>query len=85
MAQDQINRTELVLIGGSSGSLAVVLRILTALPAGFPIPILLLLHRGNTQESLLGEVLRLKSGMTLVEVEEKEPIRPATVYFAPAD
>jgi two-component system chemotaxis response regulator CheB len=85
MAQNQIDQTELLLIGGSSGSLEVVLRILAALPADFSLPILLVLHRSNTTDSLLNEVLLLKSGMPLLEVEEKEPIRPSTVYLAPAD
>jgi two-component system chemotaxis response regulator CheB len=85
MAQNQIDRTELLLIGGSSGSLEVVLRILAALPADFSLPILLVLHRSSTTDSLLNEVLLLKSGMPLLEVEEKEPIRPSTVYLAPAD
>jgi two-component system chemotaxis response regulator CheB len=85
MAQDQLNDMELLVIGGSSGSLGVVLGILMALPADFPIPIILVIHRGNSQESLLHEVLGLKSNLPLRELEEKEVIRPCMVYLAPAD
>jgi two-component system, chemotaxis family, protein-glutamate methylesterase/glutaminase len=85
MAQDQINHTELLVIGGSSGSLEVVLAILKALPVSFHIPIILVIHRASSSESLLDEVLSLKSNLPVVEVEEKEMIRPFMVYLAPAD
>jgi two-component system chemotaxis response regulator CheB len=85
MAKDQITRPELLLIGGSSGSLGVVLSILTALPENFPIPFLLVMHRSSSGESLLDEVLGLKSNMRVTEVEEKDTIRPSIVYVAPAD
>jgi two-component system, chemotaxis family, protein-glutamate methylesterase/glutaminase len=85
MAEDQINRTELLVIGGSSGSLEVIISILQAIPADFPVPIILVIHRGNAAESLLDEVLSLKSHLPVLEAEEKEAIRPSMVYVAPAD
>lgn len=85
MAQDQLNKIELLVIGGSSGSLEVILSILMQLPADFQIPIVLVMHRSNSQESLLPGILALKSRLPLQEVEEKEVIRPAMVYLAPAD
>lgn len=85
MAQDQVNHIELLVIGGSSGSLEVIIRILKALPASFHIPIMLVVHRSNASESILDEVLSLKSNLPVIEVEEKEMIRPYTVYVAPAD
>jgi two-component system, chemotaxis family, protein-glutamate methylesterase/glutaminase len=85
MAKDQITKPELLLIGGSSGSLGIVLSILTALPENYPVAIMLVMHRNNSRESLLNEVLGIKSNMPVIEVEEKEPIRASTVYLAPAD
>ena len=85
MAKDQIIKPELILIGGSSGSLGVVLNILMALPENFPIPVILVMHRSNSRESLLGEVLAIKSNMPVLEIEEKESIRGGTAYLAPAD
>jgi two-component system chemotaxis response regulator CheB len=85
MAEDQIIRPELLLIGGSSGSLGVILSILTALPENYPSPLMLVMHRSSLGESLLDEVLGLKSNMPVMEVEEKEAIRPSVVYVAPAD
>jgi len=80
-----MTKPELLLIGGSSGSLGIVLSILTALPENYPVALMLVMHRNNSRESLLNEVLGIKSNMPVVEVEEKEPIRASTVYFAPAD
>lgn len=77
MAKDQIIKPELLLIGGSSGSLGVVLNILVALPENFPLPVILVMHRSNSQESVLGEVLAIKSNMPVLEIEEKESIRAA--------
>jgi two-component system chemotaxis response regulator CheB len=85
MAESEIKSRQLIAIGGSSGSLGVVLHILTRLPADYPLAILLVIHRGNSPESVLMDILQSKSNLSVREVEEKESIRPAIVYLAPAD
>src|SRR5882757_3337728 len=85
MAETEINEKKLIVIGGSSGSLKVVLQILGNVPGNYPIPILLILHRGNSSDSALLDLLILKSRITAREVEEKEKIVPYCVYTAPAD
>ena len=85
MEKSEINSKELVAIGGSSGSLQVVFNILSNIPAHYPLAILLIIHRGNSQESMLLDLLKLKSKLPVKEVEEKESISPAHVYLAPAD
>jgi two-component system chemotaxis response regulator CheB len=75
----------LLVIGGSAGSLQVVLGLLTALRAGFPLPIFLILHRNNVFESSLEEVLATRTDLPIKEVEEKEPVLPGTLYLSPAD
>ncbi len=76
---------QLIAIGGSSGSLEVILHILARLPADYPLAILLVIHRGNSPESVLTDLLLVKSNLPVREVEEKDRIRPACVYLAPAD
>ena len=76
---------KLVVIGGSAGSLEVLLKILPALNLGFSIPVVIVLHRKNTSDSVLAELLQSKIALPVHEVEEKEKIEAGTVYIAPAD
>jgi two-component system, chemotaxis family, protein-glutamate methylesterase/glutaminase len=83
--EQMIPGISLVVIGGSSGSLEAILNILPGLPDQFEIPILIILHRNSSQESVLADLLSHKSRLSVKEVEEKEFIRPGFLYLAPAD
>jgi two-component system chemotaxis response regulator CheB len=85
MAEAKVNMAKLIIIGGSSGSLQVVIHILGSLPDDYPIPVLLIIHRANSSDSMLTDLLSLKSNLTVREVEEKDKIIPSCVYLAPAD
>ncbi len=85
MAQNQVIKRKLVVIGGSSGSLEVIMTIMSGLTPDFPVPILVVLHRGPSTDSLLHEVLALRTRLVIAEVEEKEHMLPGRAYFAPAD
>lgn len=83
MAQDEI--IELIIIGGSSGSLDAILKILPNLRPGFIIPIIIVLHRNIASDSVLEEVLASRTNLKVVEAEEKELICPGYIYIAPPD
>ena len=86
MEEDQIISPEkVVVIGGSAGSLEVILQILPTLENIDSIVILLILHRRNTEDNVLEELLRMKSGLKVREIEDKTPIKPGRLYVAPAD
>jgi len=85
MAQTEINNSKLIVIGGSSGSLQVIIYILENLPDDYPIPVLLIIHRSNVNDSMLPDLLVQKSKLTVREVEEKDKIISSCVYLAPAD
>lgn len=72
------------MIGGSAGSLHVVLAILKEIGRGYPLPVLIVLHR-NSLESSLEELLSTRTLLSIKEVEEKEPLVPGMVYICPAD
>lgn len=85
MAQRHINnRYELLVIGGSAGSLDVLITLLPALRRNLDIAIVIVLHRNDT-ESLLAEVLSDRMAKIVMDAEEKEPLTPGGVYVAPAD
>lgn len=76
----------LVLIGGSAGSVDAVMRLIPALDQKFAIPVLLVLHRAaSSPENFLADILQPRSHLRIKEAEEKEVLRPGTVYIAPAD
>lgn len=58
--------------------------ILKALPANLPFGILVVIHRSPRYETRLEKSLAAKCRVTIKVAEDKEPIRPSTVYFAPA-
>ena len=74
-----------IVIGGSAGSLRALSEILPALPKGFALPILVVVHLPPDKKSVLAEVLQDKSLLTVREAEDKEPIVDGVVYLAPPD
>ena len=85
MAQGStVKRYELLAIGGSAGSLEVILSLLPALQNEKELAIILVLHRRNG-ESLLTHLLSERTSWRVKEAEEKEAILPGTIYIAPAD
>ena len=74
---------EAVVIGASAGALEALSQILPALPSDFKLPIFIVVHLPPTPESLLTEVFAAKCALPVKEAEDKEPIQPGTIYFAP--
>ena len=75
-----------VAVGTSWGGLAALRTLLGGLPANFGIPLVVVQHRGkDADQRLLGELLRDATPLDVREIEDKEPLLPATVYLAPAD
>lgn len=75
----------LLVIGGSAGSLHVILPILKGIGSDFPLPILIVLHRMVSYESSLEALLSARALLPIKEVEEKELLVPGKVYICPAD
>lgn len=74
-----------LIIGGSAGSLDVLLEIFPDLSSSINFPIILVTHRKAGNDSLLSDLLRNRTSLTVNEAEEKEMILPGNVYIAPAD
>ncbi len=83
MAQEAVNK--MVVIGGSAGSLDVVLKITASLPLHSGGAFVIVLHRKADSESILTALLSLRTTLPVKEVEDKENILPNTVYVAPPD
>ncbi len=79
------NSYKAVVIGGSAGSFQGVVKILSQLPKGFPLPIIMCLHRLKHVRHGFVEALSIKSVMQVTEPYDKEPIKRGCVYLAPAN
>jgi two-component system chemotaxis response regulator CheB len=75
----------IVVIGGSAGSLHVVFKILSSLKKDFPIPVVIVFHRHNSPDSSLETLLTSRSGLPVIEIDEKDAVRAGFVYLCPAD
>jgi two-component system chemotaxis response regulator CheB len=76
---------EAVAIGASAGALDALSQLLSALPKNFPLALMVVVHRPASRDSMLTELLGARCRIAVREAEDKEPVRPATAYFAPAD
>jgi two-component system chemotaxis response regulator CheB len=63
-----------VIIGGSAGSFQVVTKIISSLPANYPLPVILCLHRLKHVRSGFVEALSIKAKLPIVEPNDKESI-----------
>ena len=73
------------IIGGSAGSLDVLLRVLPNVDVNTPFPIIIVVHRKHGADSLLPSLLSTRTKLIVKEVDEKEKIVAGTVYIAPSD
>jgi len=76
---------ELIVIGASAGGVAALLALLGPLPAGFTLPIVVLLHLLPRHDSQLASVLSHHLARPVREPRDKEPVQRGQVYVAAAD
>jgi len=74
-----------VAIGTSAGGVQALLQILPALPAEFPLPVLIVVHVPPDRSNALVPLFQGKCRVTVKEAEDKEPTDGGVVYFAPSD
>jgi two-component system chemotaxis response regulator CheB len=79
------NSYKAVVIGGSAGSFQGIVKILSQLPPGFPLPIIMCLHRLKHVRNGFVEALSLKSVIQVTEPYDKESIKKGGVYLAPSN
>ena len=86
MEENQLAKDcEVFVIGGSAGSLTVLFSLLPSLPISFPFAIIIVLHRKNSGDSSLSDLLSLKSPVPVREIEDKDLIEAGSIYLVPAD
>lgn len=76
---------EIVVVGTSSGGLKALQILLSGLPAEFPLPLVIVQHRGRDSEPGLCEFLHKGSSLPVSEPEDKQIMLPGHAYLAPRD
>lgn len=78
-------RGRAVVIGASAGAIEALSIILPALPADFPVPVLIVVHVPPGRGNFLSPLFAAKCQVSVREAEDKEATEPGTVYFAPSN
>ena len=75
---------DIVVIGGSAGSLQVLQTILSALPWDFPAALFVVLHTSEDSPRLLPEILNRYSKLPVMYAIQNAEILPSRVFIAPS-
>jgi two-component system chemotaxis response regulator CheB len=76
---------EAVVIGASAGGIFALSEILPALPSASKVSVFVVIHLPRDRPSLLVDVFSPRCALKVQEAEDKQPVMPGTVYFAPAN
>lgn len=76
---------DLIVIGGSAGSIDVLTRVLPKHAAELSPAVAIVIHLPPEGPNVLHEILASPGSPAMKLAEDKEPIAPGTIYFAPTD
>ena len=74
-----------VVIGASAGGVEALSVLLSMIPADCRVSFCVVVHIPRERPSLLPELFAGRCALPVREAEDKEPVQPGTVYFAPPD
>ena len=76
---------EAIVIGASAGGVEALAALLPSLAAGSRVPVFVVLHQPRHRPSLIVDIFSPRCQVPVREAEDKEPVQPGAVYFAPPD
>ncbi|MBD2205900.1 GAF domain-containing protein [Calothrix sp. FACHB-1219] len=79
----QKSKIAIVAIAASAGGVTAVRKVLSGLPADFPVPILCMQHLSITESNVLAQVLQLRTSLTVCWAHQGERLKPGVVYVCP--
>lgn len=80
-----MNKCDAIFIGGSAGSLEVLLKVLPDLNEDISFAMIIVLHRKAGADEILTELLSSRTKIPVKEIEEKDKVEPGIIYLAPSD
>lgn len=85
MQKNNGRKFKAVVIGVSTGGVSALKLVLGALPADFPIPVLVVTHITPDSDDGLAVLLDTLCAIRVKEADDQEPMIPGSVYLAPAN
>jgi two-component system chemotaxis response regulator CheB len=86
MAQGAIKGiSKLVLIGGSAGSLEVILQLVQGLKEDISFAMVIVVHRKISGDNIFVELLESRTKLAVKEIEDKDALHAGTIYIATGD
>ena len=79
------HRPVVVAIGASAGAVQALGQLLPKIPLELPVAFVIVVHIPPDAPSALPDLVKAFSSMSVIEVEDKMPLRPGTVYTAAPD
>lgn len=80
-----MEKNGVIVIGGSAGSIEVLVKMLTYIPSDFPHAIVIVIHRKATVEYHLEDVFNIKSKIRVFEIQDKMQLKPNNMFLVPGD
>jgi two-component system chemotaxis response regulator CheB len=77
-------RSDIIAIGASAGGFEALCTVISYFPSDFEIPVAIVQHRSKESEAL-ASLLQDCTPLRVLEVEDKQPLEPGTIYVAPPD
>lgn len=74
---------KIVVIGASTGGPVALQKVLTQLPANFPLPVVVLVHMPETFTNAYAKRLNDICKLSVKEAEDRDPLKPGQVLLAP--
>lgn len=74
-----------IVIGTSAGAVEALSALLPHLPGDMAVPVVIVVHVPPDKRSIMASLMASKCVMHVKEAEDKEPLLPSTIYFAPPD
>ena len=78
-------QVDAIAIGASAGGIDALSVLLPALPSSMRVPVFVVLHLPRERPSLLVDIFQPKCAAAVCEAQDKDPVQPGIVYFAPPD
>ncbi len=73
----------IVAIAASAGGLKAVSKVISTLPANFPVPIAIVQHLDPKHRSLMADILSRRTKLQVKQAQQRELMNPGTIYIAP--
>ena len=78
-----LNKIKLIAIGTSTGGPVALQKILTAIPAGFPVPVIIIQHMPASFTPSFAERLNSLCNIGVKQADDGDEIKPGVAYIAP--